>query len=77
MFTVYAIKSCVTGRIYIGQTQNIVIRLAMHNSGRVASTRKDRPWQIVKTEYFKTRNESRWFEYQLKQSRGRRLKWLL
>jgi len=77
MFKVYAIKSDLTGRIYVGQTQDLLTRLVQHNAGKVASTRKDRPWVVVKTVTFNTRSEARWFEFQLKKSRGRRLAWLL
>lgn len=73
---VYAIRSQASGRIYIGQTENINRRLVEHNSGRVKSTSRDKPWDLMKTEEFATRSEARWAERQLKVSRGRREKWL-
>jgi len=76
MFTVYAIRSEMTDRVYVGQTQDLALRLAQHNSGGVASTRTDRPWQVVKTAHFETRDQARWFEFQLKKSQGRRIQWL-
>lgn len=76
MFIVYAIKSISTGRIYIGQTNDLAARLLEHNRGNVRSTHKEAPWQVIKTEAFDTRSQSRWHEYQIKSSRGRRLKWL-
>jgi putative endonuclease len=76
MFIVYAIKSSRTGRIYIGQTNDLDARLLEHNKGNVPSTRKECPWHAIKTEGFDTRSQARWHEYQLKSSRGRRLKWL-
>ncbi len=76
MFIVYAIKSISTGRIYIGQTNDPAARLLEHNRGNVSSTQYETPWQIIKTEAFDTRSQARWYEYQLKSSRGRRLKWL-
>jgi putative endonuclease len=76
MFFVYAIQSVVNSRIYIGQTQNMNVRLAAHNAGRVASTRQHRPWRLIKVNLCQTREVARWFEHQLKSSRGRRLKWL-
>jgi putative endonuclease len=76
MFLVYAIQSAVNSRIYIGQTQDMTLRLAAHNAGRVSSTRQHRPWKLIKVNSCETREAARWFEHQLKSSRGRRLKWL-
>ncbi|MBI2515841.1 MAG: GIY-YIG nuclease family protein [Opitutae bacterium] len=76
MFVVYAIRSLATAKIYIGQTNDLATRLAQHNSGKVLSTRNHRPWEAIKTEKFETRHQARWFEFQLKKSRGRRIKWL-
>jgi putative endonuclease len=76
MFCVYAIHSNKNGRVYIGQSACLERRLAEHNAGRVSSTKKDLPWTLLRFQEFTTRNEARWFERQLKQSRGRRLRWL-
>jgi putative endonuclease len=73
---VYAIQSLVSGRIYIGQTEDIERRLKEHNSGKVGSTSDGKPWTLLKTELFASRSEARWAERQLKMSRGRREKWL-
>ncbi len=75
MFIVYAIKSVINGRIYVGQTDNIERRLKQHNDGHCISTRSDLPWRVCDIEKFETRSEARWCERQLKRSRGRRLKW--
>lgn len=74
-FVVYAIQAS-SGRIYIGQTQDLSQRLLHHNSGRVRTTRAAAPWSLVKYEVFPTRNEARYFEFSLKKSRGKREKWL-
>ena len=76
MCLVYAIESKLSGRIYIGQTENLERRLLEHNSGKVPSTRMGQPWILLKTEEFATRAEARWAERQLKDSKGRRDKWL-
>ena len=76
MFKVYAIKSESTGRIYIGQTNDIVKRLKMHNNGYVKSTLKDIPWRIIAIESFNTREKARWHERQLKKSKGTKERWL-
>ncbi|MCC5846403.1 MAG: GIY-YIG nuclease family protein [Verrucomicrobia bacterium] len=75
MYFVYAIQS-ESGRVYVGQTQNLEERLSYHNSGYVKSTSGDSNWRYVKTQSFETRELARYFEWQLKKSRGRRLKWL-
>jgi predicted GIY-YIG superfamily endonuclease len=76
MFYVYAIESIKTGRIYIGQTKDIEIRLRIHNKRQVNSTAKEVPWTIIAFEKFDTRDQARWCEKNLKKSRGKRLKWL-
>jgi predicted GIY-YIG superfamily endonuclease len=76
MFVVYAIESCLTGRVYIGQAQDFDVRLKLHNSGLVKSTCNDRPWRLKAIEQFEARDQARWCEKQLKTSRGRRIKWM-
>ena len=48
MFYVYAIRSAVTSRLYVGQTRDMTARLAAHNAGGVRSTKQDRPWRLLK-----------------------------
>ena len=43
MFTVYAIKSELDGRIYVGFTDCIERRLKEHNSGKTKSTKGYKP----------------------------------
>ncbi|MBJ7392052.1 MAG: GIY-YIG nuclease family protein [Chthoniobacterales bacterium] len=74
-YFVYAIQSqC--GRVYVGQTDDFEQRLSQHNKGQVKSTREDRPWHLLKIEAFPSREGARYFEWQLKKSRGRRSRWL-
>ncbi len=70
MFVVYILKSTVTGKFYIGQTQNLTARLIRHNSGRNQSTKKDRPWIIVYQESFQTRAQAMQREKQIKSYKG-------
>ena len=76
MFTVYAIESDATGRVYIGQTENVDKRLRLHNSGLVKSTSKEAPWSLMALEKFDIRAQARWCEKLLKKSRGKRIKWI-
>jgi len=76
MFYVYAIQSIATSRVYVGETHDFDTRLAEHNTGRVKSTRQNRPWKLIKLSPCENREAARWLEHQLKASRGKRLKWL-
>ena len=76
MMVVYAIKSKMSGRIYIGHTGDIEMRLDYHNSGYVKATKSDRPWELIALKKFEDRKAARWAERQLKQSKGRRVKWI-
>jgi putative endonuclease len=76
MYLVYAIRSLSKERIYIGHTNNFEKRLQYHNSGYVKSTSNARPWILLASEEFETRNKARWFERELKRSKGKRKKWI-
>ena len=76
MFCVYGIKSRKRERIYIGQTCDLEERLKVHNSGSVRSSKKDLPWDLIAIEKCETRGSARWLEFQLKKSKGKRLRWL-
>jgi putative endonuclease len=66
MFYVYVLKSLVNNRYYIGYTNDINSRLQKHNNGGVRSTCKFRPWMLLGTEVYESRNEARWREHELK-----------
>jgi putative endonuclease len=76
MFYVYAIESSTTGRVYIGQAEDIEKRSLLHNNGYVKSTRKEAPWRLIALEECDSREQARWCEKELKHSRGKRIKWL-
>ena len=77
MCFVYAIMSVSKNRVYIGQTREIKQRLQYHNSGWVASTKQDVPWKLIALQEVEDRDRARWIEKGLKQSEGRRKKWLV
>jgi len=52
MFYTYVLYSESFGRIYIGQTNNISIRLEKHNIGKVKSTKAFIPWKMIHYEKF-------------------------
>ena len=56
--TVYAIRSIIKGRIYIGQTKNIEARLKDHNAGLVRSTKSDMPCELYALQRVQNRKEA-------------------
>ena len=76
MFYVYVLRSESTGKIYIGQTDNLEKRLKRHN-GELPSKkdsytyRNTGPWVLAYTEKFSTRGFAKIREKQLKSFRGR------
>jgi len=76
MYYVYVLLSESTDKIYIGQTNNTVIREKRHNNelpskSRSYTHKNKGPWRIVYTEKFATRKEAMRREKELKSSRGR------
>jgi putative endonuclease len=49
-FIIYALKSSIDSRIYVGFTRDVEKRLKEHNSGKTKSTKGYRPWSILFTE---------------------------
>ena len=75
-YYVYLLKSLKDGNYYIGQTNNIQKRLKEHNNGKVRSTKNRVPFILVGYEIYKTRNEARWREYELKHWPRRKSKFI-
>jgi len=71
MFSVYVLRSLVTGRFYTGYTSDLSHRLAQHNHGITKSTKHDGPWGLVHQEQFATRSEAVRRERYLKTGKGR------
>ena len=68
-YCVYAIKSAVTDRINIGQSNCLKRRLQEHNYGRVKSTKFETPWELFAIDYFEHHAKARWLEKSLKKSK--------
>ena len=71
MYYVYALKSLVDGRIYVGFSSHVQRRIMEHNSGYVFSTKGYRPWKLIYQESVKTRAEARIREKYLKSGIGK------
>ena len=76
MYFVYLLKSLKDNKYYIGHSNNPDKRLIIHNSGRVQSTKFRRPFKLVGYRSYKTRNEARWVEYNLKNHSDKKKKFI-
>ena len=56
---VYVIRSEKNGRFYTGQASDMSRRVAMHNAGKVKSTKYLIPWKIFHTETFESATDAR------------------
>jgi putative endonuclease len=57
--------------IYIGMTENLKLRLSVHNAGKVSHTSKFIPWKIRSATAFRDRTRAVAFERYLKSGSGR------
>ena len=71
MYIVYAIKSEIDGRIYVGFTENLERRIKEHNAGKNRSTKAYRPWTLVYQEEVNERSFTRKREKYLKSGCGK------
>jgi putative endonuclease len=70
-YWVYVLRSKKTKRRYIGQTDNLELRMMRHNCGMVTSTAPYHPWQLIFQEEYSTRSETMQRERFLKSGKGR------
>ncbi len=70
-YFVYAIKSRVDARIYVGFTKNIQNRLNEHNRGKTKSTNGYRPWELIFICECETRADARRLEKYYKGGSGK------
>jgi putative endonuclease len=71
-YYVYVLQSSVDKNFYVGYTNNIVRRLAEHNSGKVYSTKRRKPLRLVYWEGCLNRQDATSREKYLKTSWGKR-----
>jgi len=67
MFYVYLLQSQNNNDIYIGFSENLKQRVIQHNTGRVPSTKPNRPWKLVYYEAYSNKSDARKRELNLKQ----------
>ncbi|MBW6534003.1 MAG: GIY-YIG nuclease family protein [Mariniphaga sp.] len=62
----YILESQNSGKLYIGQTSNLMKRVERHNSGGSPYTRGKGPWKLIFLMEFSTRTEAIHMERKLK-----------
>ncbi len=72
MLYAYVPKSITYGTRYVGSAENVTIRLAAHNAGKVRYTKGRKPWKLIYQEQFYTRSEAVKREKFLKTGQGRK-----
>ena len=78
-YTCYIIQSNSSGRLYIGQTNNIDDRLQRHNKNLNNATKNKGPWKIIFNKNFDSRPEAVMLEHKLKafKNPAKILDWIL
>ena len=71
MYSVYVIKSCKRSYIYVGMTNCLSRRFKEHNVGKERTTRAYRPFDLIFSENYATRDEARLREKYLKSGCGK------
>lgn len=71
MYKIYAIKSEIDGRIYVGMAIDVERRVSEHNSGKTRSTKGYKPWKLIYVEVVGERIEARKREKYLKSGSGK------
>jgi putative endonuclease len=66
MFHLYILESETSGKLYIGQTNDLQDRINRHNSNQNLATRNKGPWKLLFSIEFKSRSEAVLLEKKLK-----------
>lgn len=72
MYFVYAIKSLNRNYIYVGMTENILVRFHQHNNGKEKTTKPYSPFELIFTMECENIVEARKWEKFYKTSEGKR-----
>jgi len=74
----YILYSSKLDRYYYGQTNDLLRRIAEHNSGITKSTKSGIPWEILYSKSFNTRAEAVKLETKLKKAKNKNyIKWFI
>jgi len=73
MYYTYVLESIEQkGKLYTGSTEDLITRLARHNSGHVQSTKAYAPWRLIYYEAHRTKTLAQKAEIFYKTGQGRR-----
>ena len=72
-YHIYVLRSSSTNKLYVGQTNNLELRVDTHNKGVSRYTNKRGPWKLIYSEEFASRSEALKREMFLKSGKGREL----
>jgi len=74
MFYVYFLQSQKGGQYYVGSTsQPVIDRPKDHNNGKNVSTRRYRPWKLLRVERYAALSEARKRELAIKRKKSRKM----
>jgi putative endonuclease len=66
MYSIYILESQSSGKLYIGQTNNLQDRIKRHNSNQNLATKNKGPWKLLFFLEFNSRSEAVLMERKLK-----------
>ena len=72
-YYLYILKSQVIDKFYIGISQNPKLRLEYHNTIEKGFTSRYRPWKIVYTKEFSSREEAGEIERKIKRWKSKKM----
>jgi putative endonuclease len=70
MYWMYILYSDTLNKFYIGSTNNLQRRLHEHNIGKSTYTKKGKPWRLILSEQYDTRNDAWKREMVIKSYKG-------
>lgn len=70
MYHTYILKNSISGRHYIGSTNDLERRIFEHNRGQTKSTRQQGRWELVYQEEYNTKEEAISRELLIKSYKG-------
>jgi len=71
MYYVYVLKSINKNYLYVGLTNNLKRRISQHEDGKERTTRSYKPFSLLYTENYLSRQEARNREKYLKSGTGK------
>ena len=72
-FYTYILESRIYGKLYVGSTNNLVLRIKKHNQGLNKSTKPYKPWKLIYYEACLNKEDAERREKYFKKTQGRRL----